>query len=352
MISRKRILFFIGNLDKGGAERIASILLTQFVESGFDVNLCLTSSPQIEYYLHPDIKVFDVSKNKVLNKLFSLRKLICKVDPDYLISFLPHINVQVIISSLGLRPSLIICERIHPFFYRKNIAIRLTRFLFYGLADKVVYQTNSSKMDLIYIGKNSSKEFVIPNPCDKAFLEVTANYSSNKIISVGRLANQKRHKFLIDHFYALHRTFPEWTLHIVGKGPLECELKKRIQELGLQERVFIEDTRYDLPTYIQTFSIFCLTSEYEGFPNALLEAMAAGLATISYDCLSGPREMTGDGESGIIIDTNDHLNYIDSLQLLMTNEDIRMALGRLAKTRVQNEYLLDHVYRNWLNILS
>lgn len=350
-MSRKKLLFFIGNLDKGGAERIASILLTCFASSDFEVSLCFTTSNMIQYSLHPSIKIFSVYNTSAYKKIFLIRILIKQIKPDHIISFLPHINIKIILASIGLKSQVIVCERIHPFFYKKNYIIRLLRFFLYGFADTVVYQTKAARQDLIYLGKKLSKEFVIPNPCDENILKVKANSSVKEIVTIGRLDLQKRQKLLIDYFNAIHNKYPEWRLRIVGKGPLEDQLKKYVQTLGLEHKIIFEGLVSNIPDFIQSFSIFCLTSDYEGFPNALLEAMGAGLAIISFDCLSGPMEMTANGECGIIVNQNDHDGYINSLCLLMGHESLRRSLGNLAKERVERMYQIDTVYQMWVNLL-
>lgn len=347
-----KILIFIGNLDSGGAERVITTLANKWSNDGIDVTICMTSNHIIKFKLHSQIKIMLLPKsNNILVKIYLLRTIIKNNSSFNIISFLPHINISVLLSSLFLNRNIIISERIHPHFYKKNYIIRFLRFFLYGLCDKIVFQTDDARKSLIYLFKKKSKEFVIANPCDDCFFNSSINYTNKVIINVGRLTAQKRHFLLIDLFSKIYSKHKDWKLLIIGKGELDILLNNYITKLNLTDAVELIDNNIDITNLYNSSSIFCLTSEYEGFPNTLMEAMAIGLPTVSFDCLSGPKDLTNNGENGFLIEMDDHESFLSALDLLMNSEKLRKFIGLKSKSYVLNNYNINIIISKWNKLL-
>jgi GalNAc-alpha-(1->4)-GalNAc-alpha-(1->3)-diNAcBac-PP-undecaprenol alpha-1,4-N-acetyl-D-galactosaminyltransferase len=347
-----KLLFFIGNLDVGGAERVCVNLCNYWAKNNYNVTICLTTDESIKFNLDSKIKLVVLYKNSSwIHKIYQVRKLIREIRPRNVISFLPHVNILVLLSTLGIKTHVIISERIHPDFYSKFITLRFLRFFLYGFANRIVYQTDSAMRSLFYLNKRNSNEFVIANPITSKFLQSSCNYSSKIIISVGRLVPQKGHSQLIDIFSKIIKNHVEWKLVIVGEGELEFDLRAQINILNLNDSIFIYKNTDNILELFKKSSIFCLTSNFEGFPNTLLEAMAVGLSTVSFDCPSGPKELTDNGNNGFLIDLNNNDLFVSALEILVLSEDIRKSFGICSKKFVENNFKSDIIFNKWHNLL-
>lgn len=171
------------------------------------------------------------------------------------------------------------------------------------------------------------------------------------IINVGRLTAQKRHFLLIDLFSKIYSKHKDWKLLIIGKGELDILLNNYITKLNLTDAVELIDNNIDITNLYNSSSIFCLTSEYEGFPNTLMEAMAIGLPTVSFDCLSGPKDLTNNGENGFLIEMDDHESFLSALDLLMNSEKLRKFIGLKSKSYVLNNYNINIIISKWNKLL-
>jgi glycosyltransferase involved in cell wall biosynthesis len=221
----------------------------------------------------------------------------------------------------------------------------------YGFANQIVYQTESARRALCYLNKRNSNEYVIANPISSKFLQSTCNYSSKTIISVGRLVPQKGHSQLIDIFSIIIKNHVEWKLIIVGEGELELDLRAQINSLKLNDSILIYNNTDKIIDLFTKSSIFCLTSNFEGFPNTLLEAMAIGLASVSFDCYSGPRELTNNGKNAFLIDLNNNDLFVSALEILVLSEDVRKSIGICSKKYVENNFNSEIIFDKWYNLL-
>lgn len=149
-----------------------------------------------------------------------------------------------------------------------------------------------------------------------------------RIVNVGRLHPQKNQKLLVDAFAKISKSFPDYKLEIYGDGELHDKLQKQIIDLGLKDRIVIYPSRKDLWDCIYKASLFVLSSDYEGMPNALMEAMALGLPCISTDCRpGGAKTLINEGENGYIVPLGDVDALAKKMEYMLSyKEDVeRMA---------------------------
>ena len=178
----------------------------------------------------------------------------------------------------------------------------IIRKLAFERVDGFVFQSEGARN--YFSEKIKNKSTVIHNSVsipDGIFLKPCIN-REKKIVTVGRLHPQKNQKLLIDAFARIADDFPEYRLDIYGDGELEERLKEQIKRLGLENRVFLRGTKKNVLDYVYTASTFVLSSNYEGLPNALMEAIAIGVPCISTDCKpGGARTLIQDGINGWIV---------------------------------------------------
>jgi glycosyltransferase involved in cell wall biosynthesis len=169
---------------------------------------------------------------------------------------------------------------------------------------------------------------------------------------MGRLMPVKRFAALIKAFTTLAGDFPEWDLYIWGEGPLRSELASAVQSAGMEARVFLPGRTNAPWEELAAADVFVLASEVEGFPNVLLEAMALGIACVTVDCPSGPREISRDGEDALLVPLGDDTALAAAMAQLMADPVLRDVLGKHAAASVRDRYALPEVLHQWDGLMA
>lgn len=360
-----KILFFVSSMHAGGAERVAATLATAWAARGDTVTLAptFTKKGQLFYRLGRSVKLVWLAdrmgwlgKTRLagLRKLFAIRRLVKETQPDVIVSFLTNVNVMVLLAAGRMGVPIIVCERTNPAVStsagRRLPALR--RYT-YPQATIVTLQSQDSVQAFANMVPGIRELAVIPNPLPPELLNAprtrvaktpTARY---RLVAMGRLVDFKRFDALIGVFAQLAAQYPEWDLYIWGEGPSRPQLLTVIQDAGLEARVFLPGRTDDPWTELAAGDIFVLTSQVEGFPNVLLEAMALGLPCVTVDCPSGPREMSRDGQDALLVPVDDQAALQNALVQLMGDPALRDVLGRHAAASVSSRYGLPEVLALW-----
>ncbi len=363
MIRNKKIVFCIDCLRKGGAERVVSVLANNLsIEN--NVYIMTIDKEKIQYKLNDNISLIEIEKkykknnNPIMNKIFKLYKIIKKtkimrkrfksIKPDIIISFLPKASFMSVMANRK-KYKLIISDRNDPAKEYNNLIHYILMKLLYSEANGFVFQTNGAKEYFDNeINLTNKKVDIIVNPVNPSF----ENYKNvanrkKKIISVCRLTEQKNIDLLIDAFYDLREKYKEYKLIIYGEGLLRDKLEDKIAKLKLTDQVKLPGIVDDVADKIYDSSLFVLTSNYEGIPNALIEAMVLGLPVIATDCpCGGPRMFIKNGENGYLINVNDKEDLKKKIQLILDNTDIQNKISINAK-KIINEVRVDTIIDKW-----
>lgn len=359
-----KIAFFAANLTKGGAERVMSNLANYL--SNIDnniVELYLYDKRKIEYDLDTKIKLTYIIEKRNKNKnllmkyirnafnriviIFKFRKKIKRDKPDVIISFLPMSNFLMLIANHKRVPCIVSTRnsaeiefpnKLYRMFFKKT----------YPLADGIIFQTREQKE---YIEKNIkiNKGAIIPNPIDKKFLKIIPQTIRREkiIVSVGRLIPQKNQKLLIKSFIEISNKIPEYKLIIYGEGKLRKELQELIDLSGMSEKILLPGNVDNIEKEIYQASLFVLSSNYEGMPNSLMEAMALGLPCISTDCpCGGPKFLIKDGYNGFLIKVGNIEELKEKMLQVIENAQIQEKFSinankickELSPNKIFNEY--------------
>ena len=291
-----KILFFVSSMHAGGAERVAATLSGAWRQAGHRVTLVPTYTHKGDLFyelddgvhlrwLADELGVLKRTPLAPLAKLWALRKLVRREQPDVIVSFLTNVNVMVLMATRGMDVPVIVCERTHPALSASATPVlqRLRRRL-YPYADMVTVQADASLEAMSRLVPGIRHLAVVPNPLPSGLpaarawpSKSTATVRRHRLVAMGRLVSSKRFGDLIRLFERLAPRFPDWDLAIWGEGPLRSDLEAMIEKADLKERILLPGRTAQPWDELLASDLFVLTSEVEGFPNALLEAMALGL---------------------------------------------------------------------------
>lgn len=356
-----KLLFFIYNLTGGGAERVLSILANNFVSNGNSVRVVYTSYlKECTYQLNPaieEINLFGRSQGdsrlffflyrvfiKIV-KYIRIRRQVQNYKPDIVISFLTPNNNDVILSLLGNKTPLIVCE--HSKFSRYyGFVTNLSRFILYRFATAITVLTEKDyeKYKIKY-----PQLYYLPNPVQKINYKERSVVRNKIVLAAGRVNQWKIKGFdtLINCWNDLADEYPDWKCQIVGAYSESSinELKKAVKKRGFEKVEFL-GFRKDIANLMASSEVFCLTSRIEGFPMVLVEAMNARCCCISFDVCNGPSEIIEDNKSGLLVKNQDVEELKDKLRLVINCEELRRRLSSNTINSIE-KYSIDRILERW-----
>lgn len=356
-----KLLFFIHGLSGGGAERVLATIANAFVDRGHSVRIVYTEYLKEKAYVIDsrieEIQLFNfVRKERLLARFFSaivmktrkygkIRKQVSEYTPDVVISFITQVNNDVLVSLIGKKVPLIVCE--HSKYSRYyGIRTNITRWLFYRFANAITVLT---KKDYDRLKRKFSQIYYMPNPIPVSEPDCTWGNRERIILAAGRVND-----WYIKGFDSFIRCWgnikddnPEWVCRIAGKYSEEDlkNLKEAVPTESL-ERVEFLGFRNDIHSVMEKSEVFCLTSRIEGFPLVLAEAMTAGCCCVSFDVENGPSEIIEDGKSGMLVKNQDMKDLENKLRLVMSNEELRHKFSHNAPKSIER-YSLSNTLSRW-----
>lgn len=334
-----KIVFYINILSHGGAERVISNVATMMSERGHDCTL-LTSYPvEDDYKVGEKVKRNNLSpiridgflkRNMILT--YKLRKYIKKEKPDILVSFMAEPNYRSCLASMCLKVKTVLSVRNDPNHeYGGAFHSFLAKNLF-KLADGTIFQTEDAKS--WFPQKIQDKGAIIMNSVHENFFNINLPDQRSGIVATGRLCPQKNHKMLIKAYSLIASEIPD-DLTIYGAGNSRS-LIEYATELGVEKRVHLPGLATDVHNTIKNYRLYVMSSDYEGMPNALMEAMAVGLPCISTDCpCGGPRMIFNETLKECLVPVGEsNLMAAKMLELLCDNNKLN-SIGRLCKQQAE-----------------
>jgi GalNAc-alpha-(1->4)-GalNAc-alpha-(1->3)-diNAcBac-PP-undecaprenol alpha-1,4-N-acetyl-D-galactosaminyltransferase len=341
-----RIVSVIHSLNGGGAERVMAKLVTLLSMRGHDVTLVtLDDGSSDRHQISGSVqRVFlnqmGHSRNKLVGlvatvrRINALRMVLKRLKPDVVLSFCDVTNVLTLLSSGYLKVPVVVGERSDPQSQTLATPWAQLRPRLYRHAARVIVLTEAAARPVASWCRQPP--VVIPSAVDRrpSDLEPLVDRTGD-FVGVGRLEHEKGFDLLIDAFARIAADDPQPRLTIYGEGSLRQSLEQRRDGLGLHDRVFLPGWKTPIWPVLPEGGVFVLPSRYEGFPSALLEAMASGMACIANDCPSGPAAIISDGIDGILVPTGDISHLAETMASIRGNRDLRKRLGDQARRSVE-----------------
>lgn len=356
------ICMVIADLSAGGAERVFSQLANAWSEEGRKVSVVTLSEGFRDFYmLSPQINRVSIGGLAPSNSLLSaiqgnihrfvaLRRAVKASGAARVLSFTGSMNALTVLATLGLGLRVCISERNDPARQSLGRFWDFMRQITYPLADQVTANSCGALSSLARFVP-AEKLVVVPNPIAQSRSSTMAANTGPTILNVGSLTPQKGQDVLIEAFAQIAEANKEWRLAIVGSGLCDGELRQQAARLGIGDRVDFAGQVDDPFPHYRMAEIFALPSRFEGMPNALLEAMNSSLPCIVSDASGGPLEYVKDGETGLVVATDDAEELAAVLLKLMQAPDLRASLGQAARRRLQGQ-TLEAVLDSWAKVVD
>ena len=369
----QRLTIVIHSLFGGGSEHAAAAMASYWAEAGRDVVLVtldsvendqITLSPKVERIglgvMSESSGVWSAIKANQW-RIQTLREALVQSAPERVISLTDRTNILALLAARGTNLKVFVSERTDIRHHRLERVWEWLRKRTYPGACSIIVQTEAVREEMKPIARHAPIR-VIPNAVsttatlpEKSTLDLPAE-DRNWFIGVGRLSYEKGFDRLIDAFAQITEQCPDWNLLIIGDGPEKPNLQNTADKHGSTERItfpgWIESPWSVIPQAIPPAgSIAVLPSRYEGFPNALLEAMSQGIAPIAFDCESGPSEIIRHDENGLLVPQGNISELAIAMQSLAQDNALRTRLAATARD-VTNRFSPKRIFSMWEDVLS
>lgn len=346
-----RIQFVIWQRTGGGAERAVSLFASHMAKQGHEVYLVQVNFSEHDYPVAEQVNVVPFgerskSKNPVLRKLARVvryRALCRQIRADVVMPFLGHVVTENFFATRFLKTAFISTIRIDPATEPQKRLLRWGRNIINFLSDAVFVQNETQRG--YYPAFMRKRIFVVPNPVSPEYLtdQPRPERPIVNCVASGRLAKQKNHSMIIDAVLAARESCPRLRLSIFGEGPLREQLQQKIDEAQAGEYIKLPGRTDDMLAQLEQADLYILSSDYEGMPNALMEAMAVGLPCISTNCPTGPSDLIEDGVNGYLIPVGGTNALTERIVAMTQNPKKALQMGERAKQLIRARYSPEHI---------
>ncbi len=348
------IAILASGLGAGGAEQVIAQLTRHWCAAGHRLSIIAFDRPgdRVYHRLPAEVALHRLGGRAgaggMAGRVFALRRVLAAERPAVLISFLTKNNLIAALATLGTGTRLVCAERNNPERQDAHPLWNRALGLLYRRADAIVCQTEAVRR--CFTAAVRGRLVTIPNPVAPPDVFPSAD-EQRRICAVGRLTHQKGFDLLLQAFAAIAPRFAGWSLTIHGEGPDRAALEARIVDLGLEGRVALPGLSTVPRGWVAECDLFVLSSRYEGFPNVLGEAMAAGLPVIAADCDFGPADMVENGRSGVLVVPEDPAALGHALAEMIENPAARQRMGAAA-AQAMARFAPERVLARWDQLLA
>lgn len=346
-----KISFVTNCLASGGSERVLSILANSLSDRGHDVEVLAMHTPTVFYKLRPEVRYIFAGEAcrsaSIAKRFWWLRKHLKDNRPDVIVAFMNRVYCATLLSTIGLHIPVITSERNDPeysaFYVKCLIKVLLP------LTTHHVVQTEDIKA--YYSKRIQRKTSIIVNPVNDGVFDLPNNIKKKDVIvSVGRLDPQKNQRMMISAFARVAYKYPTWRLVIYGEGPIRQELEALVAERNLSGRVLLPGRTEDVFRRMKEAKVFCLSSNYEGMSNALIEAICLGMPIVT-TLVSGVKELIKDGQNGIVTSVGNEKEFAMALDRLIGDEALQ---AEFANESIKQVHLFEreNIVNQWEGLIE
>lgn len=358
----KNIVFVINSLTGGGAERVVTNAANYLAASDYRVAIITFRSRSSDFYiLSPKVEryVLDFARRNFNSfyTIMALRRILRSESPDYIVGMMTEPSILTLIASIGLRSKIVISERNHPPKKFTPFHWRALRWLLYRFSYSSVVLTNQTAAWMASVGCKRVHVIPVsidlPLPIGSPILKPDFFVEDDEFLflSVGRLDYQKGFDLLLLAFRKIANAMPNAKLIVIGEGKERDRLQALRAELRLDDRVIFPGRAGNICDWYKRANVFVFSSRFEGFGNALVEAMGSGCACISFDCDVGPGEVIRNEVNGLLVDQDDITGLAEGMLRLFSDKTLRSYLAENAIS-VRDYYSSNVILKRWLQVFS
>ena len=358
MADHPKVLFLVHALGGGGAERVTVNLANYLASSGWSAYLLPLQTGGHSYPIDPQVEVDEGAPQggnryvRGLRKLTYVGRAIRRFRPDVVVSlgagfgYLTSPTLRVpfhLVTQIATDPTYLMAQ---------GLLTRVTYARAFARSDRIVFQTQGA-LDY-YDEEVQRKGVIISNPLRDGLVHNPTPFETREkeVVAFGRLIPQKRPDVLVDAFALFHEQNPEYRLALFGEGPLAGAVRTQIETLGLSDSVTLSPFRDDIHNRVRNAAMYILSSDVEGLPNSMLEAMTLGIPSVCTDCApGGARETIEQFSSGVLVPAGDPAALADAMTQLAKNPERANAL--IAAGAPLGELLSgERIYKEWADVIS
>lgn len=369
-----RIIYCIhGTFNSGGMEKVVLGKANYLAEKGYEVFIVTTEQKGRESFFDIDRRIechdLDINYENENNSSF-IKKLTSfkykqKLHKRRLEEYIRMKKPDIVVSTFGNEVNFLYnikdgSKKILEIHFSRFFRLQLKRKGIWELVDRYrskVDRKKVEKYDRFVVLTHEDKRYwdgvknieVIPNFI--AIHDKNADMNSKKAIAVGRFSYQKGYERMIMAWKRVNEVHPEWILNIFGNGEEKEKIRTLVDNLGLNEKVTLNDATNDIGKEYVTSSLFILSSRYEGLPMVLLEAMSYGLAIVSYDCKCGPKDIIDNNRNGVLVEEGNVNKLADAIIEVINNDTKRKMLAKNAKED-SKIYSTECIMKQWMNMFD
>ena len=339
-----KIVFHLNCLEQGGAERVVTTLANNFISDGIEVFIATEWKAENEFEINEKIRRIHVgltdkqekasTKKQFFMRIFNLRKLLKREKPDMVIAFAKKANYRALMATVFTKIPVIVSVRTNPYLHYTGRRDKVLIPIFYPRAAGNVFQTVGAKE--FFAPRIQKKSRIILNPINDKYLGVKKPEQRRKVVvQSGRLVDFKNQLMLIDAFVKVHERHPEYSLEIYG-GDSHDGTKELLEESMIKnhtnEYIRLMGASDSLQEKLLDASLFAFSSDWEGLPNALMEAMALGLPIVATDCpCGGPATLIENKVNGLLVPIKDPEAMANGICRLIEDRQMAERLGDKAR---------------------
>lgn len=354
----KKYLFIVPSLASGGAERAVSNFASELARQGEAVTVLIYFRMKDEYDIAKNVKLRVLSEgdmgayNKMgyLQKIKKIRNIIINESPDYIIPFLFQVTVHTMLAGYGYHEKIINTIRNNPAQSPENVVMRFIRDRIICHSTKVIVQNEQQRQ--YFPSRIQKKIFVLRNAVDESLFSLPRENDDEfyRIVALGRLVPQKNYSLFVEAFFRVSQIYPDIRGEIYGEGPDKETLERLIIDYNLSDVLELKERTNDVKRVYTHADVYVLTSNYEGMPNTLIEAMAAAIPPISTNCPTGPSDLIVNMKNGILVNCNKVDELVEAISYMYTHRSEAKVMGENARKSVKEKCSAEKIAKELISI--